>query len=500
MPGCASSTATAPRSGRATCACAASADGVELAALGLRLAMRNRRAADVLVAAERWRAGALAERTAGLALERHVEHDLAELRRIERRLRELDAGDGGDAATTGAATSATHAGGRTAPSAEAVAARRELLRLERQITAATRLAPGDPRALGDRLDLAALRDLLGEATLVELVDVDGELLAVVVTRRSTRLVPLVPTARAVGLMDQLAFEVRRMALLGSSHPRAAAALASFRRMSATVDVLLVAPLRLPDGPLVLVPTGPLHSMAWSALPGVHRRAGVTVAPSAAWWMGGASGPALEGGGDGGAAGADRPVVLADGPDLPDARAELDAVARVHDAPAVLAGEEATVAALLGALDGARLAHVAAHGTFRADNPMFSALRLADGPLYVYDLERLPAPPQTVVLTVCNAGRSGVYGGDELLGTGAALLALGVRALVAPLFPVRDESTVPFAADLHRHLADGATAAEALGRATLAASAADDPGRLAAAVSFQCLGRRPAGGTSRAASG
>ena len=41
----------------------AAADGVELAELGLRLAMRSGRPTDVLIAAERWRAGSLATRT-----------------------------------------------------------------------------------------------------------------------------------------------------------------------------------------------------------------------------------------------------------------------------------------------------------------------------------------------------------------------------------------------------------------------------------------------------
>ena len=54
---------------------------------------------------------------------------------------------------------------------------------------------------------------------------------------------------------------------------------------------------------------------------------------------------------------------------------------------------ASVERVKAAIDGADLAHVAAHGTFRSDNPLFSSLHLADGPLTVYDLEALRrAPP------------------------------------------------------------------------------------------------------------
>ena len=108
------------------------------------------------------------------------------------------------------------------------------------------------------------------------------------------------------------------------------------------------------------------------------------------------------------------------------------------------------------MEDADLVHLAAHGTFRADNPMFSSLRLADGPLSVHDFQRLARSPRIVVLTACSAARSGVYGGDELLGTSVALLALGVRSVVAPFLPVRDDATRTFAVDLHTALALGAT--------------------------------------------
>jgi CHAT domain len=60
------------------------------------------------------------------------------------------------------------------------------------------------------------------------------------------------------------------------------------------------------------------------------------------------------------------------------------------------------------LDGARLAHIAAHGVFRSDNPMFSHLRLVDGPLTVYELERLARPPRTVILSACDSALSAVH--------------------------------------------------------------------------------------------
>ena len=70
---------------------------------------------------------------------------------------------------------------------------------------------------------------------------------------------------------------------------------------------------------------------------------------------------------------------------------------------VLSDGSATVEGCLRAMDGAALVHVAAHGRFRADNPMFSALELDDGPLTVHDFERLRRAPHRFVLSACDSG-------------------------------------------------------------------------------------------------
>jgi CHAT domain-containing protein len=142
------------------------------------------------------------------------------------------------------------------------------------------------------------------------------------------------------------------------------------------------------------------------------------------------------------------------------------------------------------LCGAGVAHVAAHGQIRGDNPLFSSLRLADGPLTVYDLERLDGVPHTVVLAACDAGRSVIRAGDEPLGLTAAFLGLGTRQLVAPVVPVPDGAAVDFMTCFHHRLARGMNAAEALAGAQQ--EVVTGPlGIRAAAAGFVCMG----GGTA-----
>ena len=76
-----------------------------------------------------------------------------------------------------------------------------------------------------------------------------------------------------------------------------------------------------------------------------------------------------------------------------------------------------------------LVHVAAHGRFRADNPMFSALEMADGPLMVHDLEQLRRAPHRIVLSACDSGIMVPVGAGELLGLASAVDTSNIRSIV-----------------------------------------------------------------------
>ena len=116
------------------------------------------------------------------------------------------------------------------------------------------------------------------------------------------------------------------------------------------------------------------------------------------------------------------------------------LAELYPQATVLANSTATARRVLAALDDSWLAHVAAHGTFRADNPFFSSLQLDDGPLTVYDIEGMNRAPYRLVLSACESGRAAPAGADELLGLASSLMPMGTAGIVAAVVPVSDRIT------------------------------------------------------------
>ncbi len=139
-------------------------------------------------------------------------------------------------------------------------------------------------------------------------------------------------------------------------------------------------------------------------------------------------------------------------------------------------EEATPDCFRAAAGQRRVLHLAAHGSFRPDNPLFSGLALADGWLTTLDIFNLRLDASLVTLSACQTGRSAVGGGDELLGLMRALLYAGAASLALTLWTVEDRSTAGLMERFYRGLAQGQRKGSALRAAQLAyveASNAED---------------------------
>jgi hypothetical protein len=444
----------------------ATAHGAELVTLAQRHWLRAGRPRQLLAWTERWRATSLDVPPVRPPDDHGLLAQLAALRETDHLL--------GRARSEGSSSAAT--------------LERDRDRLEARVRAATLRVRGagarddDPGPSGRRL-LAAI----GGGRLVELVVVDGVLYALLCGDGRVRRFTVGPAAAAVTEIEFARSGLRRLAYQDRAAPQELA------RLGDRLERALLGPVatRLgnerpdderPDGvsagrgqsgdglpsdgppgdrrpsggPLVVVPPSTLHGAPWGLLPALRRRA-FSVAPSAAAWLRARTAvPPADGG-----------VVLVRGPGVANADGEVRSIAELYAGAAgpatvpVLAGGSATAHGVLAAIDGCRLAHLAAHGTFRADSPLFSSLLLDDGPLTVYDLERLRRAPYRLVLSSCDSGQVAAVGADEVLGPATALLRLGTAGIVASVVPVNDEAAVPVMVALHDGLRRGLSLAEAL---------------------------------------
>ena len=430
----------------------AGAHAVELSALGLRLAAESRRPDQVLAWAERGRAGALYQPPAQAPQGTPLAGALDALRTT---VADLDA--------------AAKSGESTAALLRRQAALEDAVRRQAQLAAAA--AGHAPRP---SLDRAALLGALGDAALVEFVVVDGALLAVVASDGRLSLHDLGAAAEAARESEALRMALGRLTRRGGPAPLRAAARAGAGHAASALASQLIEPLkhRIDARPLVLVPTGVLHGTPWAALPGLPMQC--SVAPSAALWLRGAlAGSARAAAGDA--------VLLAAGPGLEHADGEITALSALYPGAAAWPAARAGVDDVRGRLPHVTLAHLACHGRFRTDNPLFSALELTGGHLSVFELERLARVPERLVLSACDAGLSAIRPGDELMGLAATLLRLGARSLVASVLPVPDEPTQRLMVALHRALLAGSPVSTALGQARAALDLDADEDRVAAAA-------------------
>jgi CHAT domain-containing protein len=144
------------------------------------------------------------------------------------------------------------------------------------------------------------------------------------------------------------------------------------------------------------------------------------------------------------------LVLAHSSDgsLPHTLGEGNAVGRVLGA-SVYEEAEATRGVIERYGQRAGVIHIAAHGHFRQDAPLFSAVELADGPLTSADVFNLDLSGSLVTLSACETGRSVIGGGDELVGMTRAFLYAGAAGLLVSQWRVDDAATARLMTDFYR---------------------------------------------------
>ncbi len=348
-------------------------------------------------------------------------------------------------------------------------------RLERRIRELGRLADDVSPAL-EQPELDVALDQLGDRKLVEFVSHGGSIFAVTATAGST--IEMTEIERSAGELlreiDSLRSAITRLSSPQTSPAARDAFTTVLDAAAGFLSTWLFGSIELgDDSPVVIVPSRSLGSLPWSALPALASRP-LTVAPSVRLWAN-LKARTQRGNGEVIAVGLDDP---------PFALAEARMIAEMRGGTAIL-GDQALAEPVLRHIDGTSVGHLACHGFFRGDNPLMSSLSMADGPITVYDFERLVAPPETLVLSACEVARSQRLAGDALLGMTASLMAAGTRSIVAATTVVSDEVAPELMTEWHRQHHAGATPAEALAGARQVIG--DEPSRRAVAASFLCLG-------------
>ena len=335
-----------------------------------------------------------------------------------------------------------------------------LLRAQRELESEN-LELGSRQVAG-RIDLeTARRSIPADAQMIEYYIARERLFAIVLDAERLEAVELGHAPRARELHRLLQFQLSRMAMPAGSRPRGLELLIERATSSHLRELyeLLIEPLEplLPRPRLIIAPHGFLHYVPFHALETpdgwLIDRFSISYAPSlSVFHLCAQKQP-----GDG-----ERSLVLG----VADERAphileEVRAVASALGDAVLLEGEAASEDALRLHAAHCRYLHIATHGLFRPDNPMFSAIQLGTSRLSLFDLYNLRISAQLAVLSGCGTGLNAVEVGDELVGLTRGLLYAGARSVLVTLWDVHDLSTAELMRRLYGHLAAGVGPAEAL---------------------------------------
>jgi CHAT domain-containing protein len=285
-------------------------------------------------------------------------------------------------------------------------------------------------------------------TLIEYFSTGDRIVAAVITPKEIRILPVTVLSRVAHFLQLLRFQLSKFRM-GSEYVRRfeQTLQRATRSHLESLYTELIAPLLpfIQGNHLIIVPHGPLHFLPFHAL---QRGANylcdaftISYAPSATVFSLCQEVSASTNA---------RSLVLG----IADERApqildEVNSVAALLPQSSLHIGGHATSSLLREKGPESGLLHIATHGIYRQDNPMFSGIRLGDGYLNLYDLYQMRLNSRLVTLSGCATGMNFVAAGDELLGLQRGLFCAGATTLLLSLWDVHDQSTSQLMQDFYR---------------------------------------------------
>jgi len=286
-------------------------------------------------------------------------------------------------------------------------------------------------------------------TLVEYYSTGDRLIAALVTRERIKITAVSRVSRILHFLHLLRFQLSKFRMGAAyTHRFEQPLLSATQGHLEALYTELIAPIRehLTAKHLIFVPHGALHFLPFHALRDGDEylcdRHTISYTPSATVFA-----LCQE------KTGGDIPNSLVMG--IPDERAphilnEVQSVATLLPHPELFLGSQASSQILRERGSASNLLHIATHGTYRQDNPMFSGIRLGDGYLNLNDLYQIRLPAKLVTLSGCATGMNFVSAGDELLGLQRALFYTGATSLLLSLWDVHDKTTSELMREFYAH--------------------------------------------------
>jgi CHAT domain-containing protein len=310
----------------------------------------------------------------------------------------------------------------------------------------------------EAMPITGVQQLLdAQTTLVEYFDTDAQTLAFVITRESFNAVTLPVSRRDI---TETVARFYRFSTLEDAHP------AELQQLYAWLIAPLRDQLRTPG--LMIVPHGALHYLPFAALTDGKTSLAdefvISTLPSASVlrYLEGKRKTKLD------------TLLVMGNPDASEplpalnfAAQEARAIAKLFGAQPLL-GKAASESALRAQAGQASFVHLAAHGQFNPQSPLFSTIYLAgdaenDGRLEVHEIYELDLTRATdlVVLSACQTQAGTLSAGEDVVGLSRAFMYAGTPSVIASLWSVDDAATELLMERFYMHLKAGAQKGEAL---------------------------------------